>query len=834
VTNRPDPVKQLEALRKILAAEAADGFRDLKVAGGLDGFLRNLRANAKYHPILSTLDEIGLLSAAYREFDLAQRQRWMQEVERYTAETPAPPKRQERAVAPPPAPKPLDGPQISLDDPTTVLKAVNRPTGEKLAKLGVMTVRDLLWLFPNRHQDYSALRPIAEAVVGEEQTIVGMLWEANEKRMGRGGRLRATEAVVGDATGNMRVMWFNQPWVAQNLKRSMASLVAAGAEKPQISLSGKVSAYNGRKQMDSPEWEMVDDPDTYELVSTGRMVPVYPKTEGLYQKTLRRIIREALLSQTKNGVLEIEDPLPEEVIARNELWPLGMAVSQVHYPDDADAFEQARRRLAFDELLILQLAVAAKRARPADEDPGIPLTPMPPAVKTFIASLPFDLTDGQKDSISDATSDVAEAKHPMSRLLQGDVGSGKTVVALAMLLTAVADGYQGALMAPTEVLAEQHFLGIRRQLEALVQPSLEQDWFTVYLEPHPVPISIGLLTGSTKAAARRELIRRAGEGTLDILVGTHALIQKDVKLANLALAVVDEQHRFGVLQRAALRDNTTRMPHLLLMSATPIPRTLALTVYGDLDSSTIPELPAGRLEIKTRLVPVSRGADAEEFIVKEVGDGRQAFVVCPLIDESESVLARAATAEFDRLRDTTLSSLRLGLLHGRMPLSDKQAVMDLFRSGELDVLVTTPVIEVGIDVPNATVMMIQGADRFGLAQLHQLRGRVGRGDHQSYCLLLSDSLSEDAKARLDVLVKTNDGFDIAEADLRLRGPGDYFGTRQSGLPTLKMARLDDRDLLATARTEAQAIIERDPTLERNADLAATVARYATAVSDEMA
>jgi ATP-dependent DNA helicase RecG len=834
VTNRPDPVKQLQALRKIIAAEAADGFRDKMVGGGLDGFLRNLHANAKYHPILATLDEIGLLSVGYRELDDAQRQRWHREVERYVSETPPPPKRPERPTPPPPAAPAPGDPVIDLDDPTTALKSVNRPTGAKLAKLGIETVRDLLWLFPTRHLDYGDRRPIAQAVVGEIQTIVGMLWEANEKRMGQGGRVRATEAVVGDATGNMRIMWFNQPWVAQNLKREMAKLRTEGTTQPQISLSGKVSAYNGRKQMDSPDWEMVDDPDTYELVNTGRLVPVYPATEGLYQKTIRRIIREALLSQTKDGVLEIEDHLSPEVIARHDLWPLGKAISQVHYPDSKEAFEMARRRLAFDEFLVLQLAVAAKRARPAGEDPGIPLTPMPPAVNTFIASLPFTLTEGQNTSIAEATHDVAEATHPMSRLLQGDVGSGKTAVALAMLLTAVADGYQGALMAPTEVLAEQHFLGIRRQLDALVQPSLEQDWFSFTLEPHPSPISIGLLTGSTKAAARREIIRRAGEGSLDILVGTHALIQKDVKLANLALAVVDEQHRFGVLQRAALRDNTSRMPHLLLMSATPIPRTLALTIYGDLDTSTIPELPAGRLEIKTRWVAASKAAAAEEFIVKEVNDGRQAFVVCPLIDESESVLARAATAEFDRLRDTTLSHLRVGLLHGRMPLAEKQAVMDLFRSGELDVLVTTPVIEVGIDVPNATVMMIQGADRFGLAQLHQLRGRVGRGEHQSYCLLLSDSLSEDAKARIDVLVKTNDGFDIAEADLRLRGPGDYFGTRQSGLPTLKMARLDDRDLLSSARTEAQAIIARDPSLEGNPELAATVARYANAVSDEMA
>jgi ATP-dependent DNA helicase RecG len=579
---------------------------------------------------------------------------------------------------------------------------------------------------------------------------------------------------------------------------------------------------------------MVDDPETRELVSTGRLVPVYPSTKGLYQKTIRKSVHEALLSQMQDGELVLNDPLPAEVIERNQLWPIGRAISQVHYPDSKDDFELARRRLAFDELLVLQLAVAAKRARPAGEDPGIPLPPMPDAVKTFIASLPFELTEGQRTSIAEATADVSQATHPMTRLLQGDVGSGKTVVAMAMLLTAVAAGYQGALMAPTEVLAEQHFLGIRRLLEDLVQPSLEQDWFTVYFAPHPKPVSIGLLTGSTKAAARRELIRRAAEGTLDILVGTHALIQKGVDLSRLAMAVVDEQHRFGVIQRAALRENAARMPHLLLMSATPIPRTLALTIYADLDASIIPELPSGRIPIKTRIVPSKDSHKVEQFIIDQAEKRRQSFVVCPLIDESEAVLARAATAEYDRLRDGPLASLNVGLLHGRMPLSEKGAIMDKFRLGELDVLVTTPVIEVGIDVPNATVMFIEGADRFGLAQLHQLRGRVGRGEHQSYCMLMAESLSADAKTRLEELVDTNDGFAIAEADLRLRGPGDYFGTRQSGLPTLKMARLDDRELLASARTEARALIEADPELLAMADLKAAVARYATAVSDEMA
>ncbi|MDA1035375.1 MAG: ATP-dependent DNA helicase RecG, partial [Chloroflexi bacterium] len=802
MTTRPDPAKQLESFRKIVAAEASDGYRDGMVTGGLYRFLENIRPNAKNHPALKALEERGLLSVGYRDLDLDQRKRWIRETERYTGEAPPPKKRPvAKPAPPPPAPVPVS---IDLNSPTSALKTVNKPNAEKLAALGVHTVRDLIWFFPNRHLDYSDRRPIANVLIGEEQTVVGALWEAREVRMGRAGRLRATEAVVGDDTGNLRVVWFNQPWVAQNLRRAMASLAAAGAEKARISLSGKVTVFNGRKQMDSPEWEVVDDPETSELVNTGRLVPVYPKTEGLYQKSLRRIVREALLSQMVGGTLVIEDPLPVEIIKRHGLQPLGNAISQAHYPDSKDAFEEARRRLAFDEFLLLQLAVAAKRGRPAEADPGIPLTPMPSMVQTFISSLPFELTASQQTAIAEATEDVAKAVRPMSRLLQGDVGSGKTVVALAMLLTAVADGYQGALMAPTEVLAEQHFLSIRRLLSDLVLPSLEQDWFSVNLEPHPRSVSIGLLTGSTRAAARRELARRATDGTLDIIVGTHALIQKDVEVTNLALGVVDEQHRFGVLQRAALRGNGSRTPHLLLMSATPIPRTLALTVYGDLDASNMPELPVGRLAIKTRIIPPAKVAAAENFLVQQVQEGRQCFVVCPLIDESEAVLARAATAEFDRLRDTSLAGLRLGLLHGRMPLVEKQAVMDAFRAGAVDVLVTTTVIEVGIDVPNATVMLIQGADRFGLAQLHQLRGRVGRGEHQSYCLLTSETLSADAEERLNVLVKTNDGFEIAEADLRLRGPGDFFGTRQSGLPTLKMARIDDRDLLTAARAEAQS------------------------------
>jgi ATP-dependent DNA helicase RecG len=877
VTSRANPANQLRALRKILAAEAAGGLQDRVVHGGLDKFLENLRLVAKEVPLLGALDERGLLSVDYRGLDATQRDRWIREVLRSIGpdeaqmptprQAPAAPAKAKRSPTPKSPPS-----AITLDSNAVALKSVNKPNAAKLAAISVHTVRDLVAHYPTRHIDYSDRRPIADVAIGEDLTIVGALWEARETRMGRGGRLRATEAVVGDETGNLRVIWFNQPWVAANLKRAMASLVATGAERAQISLSGKVSIYNGRKQMDSPEWEVVDDPETDNLVNTGRLVPVYPKTEGLYQKSVRRIVREALDIATVDGTLTLDDTLPAEVIGRYELLPLGQAVAQVHYPDSLEAFEQARQRLAFDELLVLQLAVASRRDHPSEETPGIPLRPMPEPVQAFLRSLPFELTAGQLKALSDATKDVAEAKRPMSRLLQGDVGSGKTVVALAMLLTAVASGYQGVLMAPTEVLAEQHFLSIRRLMGSLDQPARsaqDENWFSVYLDDHEAPITIGLLTGSTRAASRRDLAKRVTDGTLDILVGTHAVIQKDVEVPNLAFGVVDEQHRFGVLQRAALRskgsasqesseadeqpgsaqmtmeglgdnrriepaDTGGAAPHLLLMSATPIPRTLALTLYGDLEISTMPELPIGRSPITTRILNPSESERMEGFLVDQVNEGRQCFVVCPLIDESEAVLARAATAEFDRLRDTTLANVRVGLLHGRMPLSEKQAVMDEFRNGDLDVLVTTPVIEVGIDVPNATVMLIEGADRFGLAQLHQLRGRVGRGEHQSYCFLLSESQSEDAKKRLEVLVNTNDGFDIAEADLRLRGPGDFFGTRQSGLPTLKMAKLDDREILSAARTEARALLSADPALERHPALAADVERYTNAVSDEVA
>ena len=676
-------------------------------------------------------------------------------------------------------------------------------------------MKDLVYLFPRRHNE---VRKVSQLQPDEEQTTVATIWEARVTRLGRS--MQGTEAVVGDDTGNMRVIWYNQPYLAQRLKPGTRYV-----------LSGRVSTYRGRRSLDSPHHEELRPDNILEqLAQPGRLFPVYPRTEGITQQSLRRIVREALAC----GVDAVQETLPQDILGRNSLLPVHRALWQAHYPDSSQAYEDARRRLAFEELFLLQLGVLAHRRTVESGADGVALSPPAGVTKAFLSSLPFSLTDAQRRVLEEVLEELARGGRPMSRLLQGEVGSGKTVVALAALLVAATCGYQGAIMAPTEVLAEQHFLTVRRLLEGLARPLKKEHVLSVYLDPFPRPVTVGLLLGSMTAARKREVHRLLADGTLDIAIGTHALIQEDVSIPRLALAVVDEQHRFGVAQRAALRQRGER-PHLLVMSATPIPRTLALTLYGDLDLSTIDELPPGRQRIRTTVVKPSRRGSVYEFIKKEVRAGRQAFVIYPLIDESEAINARAAVKERDRLAKEVFPDLHVGLLHGRMPMKEKQEVMDQFRQGDLNILVSTPVVEVGIDVPNATVMLIEGADRFGLAQLHQFRGRVGRGQHSSYCILVAESPSEVALERLSAMERIEDGFQLAEEDLRLRGPGEYFGTRQSGLPDLRMARLTDSDLLALAREEAQALLGRDPDLDapEHVALKQALARFTAPVGGDV-
>ena len=806
----PNSSSKLDALCRILLKEKDDGFLDGAVIGGLDRFLQ--RWAEELEPSLGKLSSYSVLTPP-------QREKWARAVlERSgdgtsTAAT-APSGRGQQRTAPRRSTA-RKGPvaRASLDDGVDRLRGIATTTLAKLRRLGVERVRDLVYLFPSRHNDFSSICKVSELEFGKEQTVLVNVWEASETGYGK---RRSTQAILGDDTGNVRAIWFNNPWIAKTL-RPGASVV----------ISGKVGAYRGNFVFESPEYELIEGQE--ELVHTGRLVPVYPSVTGLPQRTLRRAVKRAL----DIGIAQLVEFLPADTRHRIGLMGLQNAVAEMHYPGGDPDFRAARYRLAFDELLTLQLAVLKRKREWQQDDEGIPLTVDSAPLEDFLDSLPFALTGAQSRSLQEIVGDMEQAR-PMSRLLQGDVGSGKTVVAAAALLVAAINGCQGALMAPTEILAEQHFLSLSRLFAGAAHPAVGEHLISVPADTFGSPLTIGLLIGSLPRKVKTDLQERLAEGSIDIVIGTQALIQDEVALPNLALAVVDEQHRFGVMQRASLRDKGKR-PHLLAMSATPIPRSLALTVYGDLDVSVIDEMPPGRQRIRTRFVESEKRTAAYHFVRKEVEQGRQSFIVCPLIDGSEVVQTRAATEEYERLSTTVFPDLKLGLLHGRMALREKELAMDQFQQGDLDILVSTPVIEVGIDVPNATVMVVDGAERFGLAQLHQFRGRVGRGQHQSYCLLLADFPGEDARERLKIVERVHDGFELAEEDLRIRGPGDYLGTRQSGLPDLKVARITDHEILTLARREATRLLDSDPELssEDNALLGERMRDLRAALAAEM-
>jgi ATP-dependent DNA helicase RecG len=689
----------------------------------------------------------------------------------------------------------------SLDAPVTIIKGINEATQKKFTKLGMNTVRDLLYYFPHRHLDYSKRAHVNDLQIGQENTIIANVWEARAVQLGT---RRSAEATAGDETGNVRIVWFNQPYLAKSLKTGQ-----------RIVISGRVTLFGGMPVFESPEWEPYEDKD---LVHTGRLVPVYPLTQGISQRQVRRIMKPAI----DQWAWQMEDFLAADMRNRLVLQGLTEAVQQAHYPEDETKKDAARRRLAFDELFLLQLGVLNKKRHWQESQPGVPIAVSRPELNTFLNSLPYKLTGGQNRSLDQILSDLTKSK-PMSRLLQGEVGSGKTVVATAALILAIADGYQGALMAPTEILAEQHLKTISHLLSQVGREEGEGNIYR-YSGFLSRPLTIALLIGDLTQLKKQKVQERIASGEIDLVIGTHAIIQKSVKFSRLGLVVIDEQHRFGVEQRSALRQKGIN-PHVLVMTATPIPRTLALTLYGDLDLSIIDELPPGRQIIKTKWLRPDQRESAYHFLRQQIKNGRQAFIICPLVEESEAVQAKAAVAEYEQLMEV-FPDLRLGLLHGRMSSEEKDDVMQRFNARELDILVSTPVVEVGIDVPNATVMLIESADRFGLSQLHQFRGRVGRGQEQSYCILMAERPSEIGRQRLDLIEKTHNGFILAEEDLKLRGPGEFFGTRQSGLPDLKMARLSDVELLELARSEAIKLFQIDPNLEKveNSLLAVELAR----------
>ena len=665
-------------------------------------------------------------------------------------------------------------PGNGVDAPVMRLQNVGPAHAKKLLKLGIATVGDLLYHFPRRYDDYSKLKTISQLVYGEEVTLLVTVCEAHTRESHRGG-VTITTVLLADTTGKINATFFNQPFLQQQFKSGR-----------RIVISGRVDQDLGHLSFKHPEWE----PFSKDLLHTARIVPVYPLTEGITNRWLRRLIK---------GIVEYwapkaADALPEPIRARENLLDAPTALSEIHFPTSPEKMDAARRLLALDEFLLIQLGVLRQR-RQWRQVPGRALRADDALQKSFLASLPFQLTNAQQRVLQEILGDIKRPQ-PMSRLLQGDVGSGKTVVAAAAMLTAAANDAQAALLAPTEILAEQHY----KTLSAILAKQAN-------------PPRVRLLTGGLKNREKEQARAEIAAGEIDVAVGTHALIQEDVEFKDLALAVIDEQHRFGVEQRGTIRAKGYH-PHILVMSATPIPRTLALTLYGDLDLSIIDEMPPGRQEIKTKWLEPRERERAYAFIANQVKDGRQAFVICPLIEESESIDAKAAVEEYERLRKDIFPNLRVGLIHGKLKPSEKDATMDAFRDHAIDILVATSVVEVGIDVPNATVMLIEGADRFGLAQLHQFRGRVGRGEHQSYCLLLADKSGATSDERLRVIESTQDGFRLAEEDLKLRGPGEFFGTRQSGLPDLKVARLSDVQILEEARQIAQEIFARDPELNQ--------------------
>ncbi|MDD3487683.1 MAG: ATP-dependent DNA helicase RecG [Candidatus Moranbacteria bacterium] len=673
-----------------------------------------------------------------------------------------------------------------LQTPLSRVSFIEKNNLKKLEKLGLATVRDLLYYAPARYEDLSNKKKIGGLKVGETATIAGTVKSINNIYAFRK-RIAVTEAFLDDGSGSARIIWFNQPFVTKNIR-----------ENEDYRFSGKL--VNDKRGL-------YFAPSSYESArrtptNTGRLVPIYPETRGITSKWLRWKITQAF----KTCLPNVPEIVPTAILKRQKLINIQKAIQTLHFPEKLKDIEAAQKRIAFEEMFLIQLN-ALKSRKDWKESKAISIPFDEKLVKKFVASLPFKLTNAQRKSTFQILKDL-EKKFPMNRLLEGDVGSGKTVVAAIAALEAMMAGYQTAILAPTEVLARQHFETFGKVLKGFSQ-------------------KIGLLTNSEsrtywKKNTKKNFLGKIKRGEIKILIGTHALIQKSVEFKNLALVVIDEQHRFGVNQRAHLQKQAGNLkdggkntvPHLLSMTATPIPRTLALAFFGNLDISLLDEMPKGRKKIGTKIIPPLEQKSVYDFIRAEIKNGRQAFFIYPLVEESEKIDGKAATEEYKKLSGQIFPDLKIGLLHGRMKPKEKEKIMQEFKDKKLDILVSTSVIEVGVDVPNATIMVIEGAERFGLAQLHQFRGRVGRSEHQSHCFLFVDTPSSLANKRLKALIESEDGFKLAEKDLEIRGPGQFLGTRQSGRPDSAMEYLRDVKLISEARLEAQSLYAFDPQLKQ--------------------
>jgi ATP-dependent DNA helicase RecG len=699
------------------------------------------------------------------------------------APAPEPESAPEPVSAPPPvpttAPKPPAFPEserVALNAPLTTLSGIGKQYAEKFTKMGLSSLIDLLYYFPRRYDDYSQLKPINRLEYGDELTVLATVQSSSSRKINNG-RMTITEVVVSDGTGFLRLTWFNQPWIAKSMKTGL-----------QLVLSGKIDMYLGRLVMNNPEWEPIEK----EHLHTNRIVPVYPLTAKITQRWLRKTMHQT----TTFWAPRVRDFMPEHILHAARLLDLPNAIAQIHFPDSFEQLKAARNRLSFDEIFLLQLGVLSQKRSWMDAAARI-FEVSDEWIAQRTSKLPFELTGAQNRAITDLRTDMRSGQ-PMNRLLQGDVGSGKTIVAAIGMAIAAEQGAQSAIMAPTSILAEQHYRKITELLSDLLNP-----------------VEIRLLIGDTPEAEKQEIRRGLEDGSIKIIVGTHALLEDPVQFKDLHFAVIDEQHRFGVAQRANLRAKGNNL-HLLVMTATPIPRSLALTVYGDLDLSVMDEMPAGRQPTETRVLYPNEREQAYQLIRSQVEQGHQAFIIYPLVEaENEKQDERqAAVQEYERLKNNVFPQFKLGLMHGRLKPAEKEAVMTAFRNREFDILVSTSVVEVGVDIPNATSMLIESANRFGLSQLHQFRGRIGRGEAKSYCVLIPETPNAVENERLMAMAETNDGFVLAERDLEQRGPGQFLGTRQSGFAELQMASLSDIHLIEKARTHAQDLFNQDPNLER--------------------
>jgi len=844
----------LEKLYKFFKLEAERGYDNRAVVGGLNKILPAWEGDARIdrlpesviQAVIQTLTNYTGLDTTARAESLNDLWRTIQKGARVDKPAHFPPPRPEqvqpspresvshqkrpptetRRVEASPTPSPAlrktiqsanqaNGKRIGLDAPLTVINGIGPKYAQTLAALGLHTLGDLLYYFPRRYDDYSQLQTINRLWYGQEVTVMGSVQSTNVRPI-RGGQAKLTEVILSDGTGSLRVNWFNQPWVANRLTPGT-----------QIVISGKIDQYLGRLMISNPEWEPVDQ----EHLSTNRIVPVYPLTTKVTQRWLRRVMMDVV----KYWAPRVQDYLPASLVEKANLTPLPIALQEIHYPTDLDQLHAARYRLAFDEIFLLQLGVQRQKSTwkeaeasqyPADDN----------WLSTQLSCLPYQLTNAQEKALQEVRSDLVSG-HPMNRLLQGDVGSGKTIIAALAMAIVAHHGAQSAIMAPTSILAEQHL----RSLQAVLCPS-EPGTGQPELSPDELrpdqdqrdqlqldqlrPDQMRLLIGDTPENEKKIIRQGLADGTIKVVVGTHALLEGPINFNCLQLVVIDEQHRFGVEQRSALRSKGEN-PHLLVMTATPIPRSLALTVYGDLDLSVMDELPPGRQIVETHIfLPIERER-AYTQVRKQVEEGYQAFIIYPLVEQGDRDEAKAAVEEHARLQKEIFPNYRLGLLHGRLKPEEKEDVMTRFRDRQYHILVSTSVVEVGVDIPNATLMIIEGADRFGLAQLHQFRGRVGRGDAKSYCILIPGSDDAIENERLKAMVETNDGFILAERDLEQRGPGEFLGTRQSGYSELHLANLTDIRLIEKARHHAQALFEEDPELisDEHQNLAATLQRF---------